>query len=71
VVTDVEKFIAASLGELAWRLKHPESLYRDSVPVILAKLAEVGVELELENVAAERETNSAPGRGSPEKPNPL
>jgi len=47
VVTDVEKFIAACLRDLDWRLKHPKAYAAPPLPEILSKLAEVGVEVEL------------------------
>lgn len=48
VVTDVDKFIAACLRDLDWRLKHPKGYARAPLPEILSKLAEVGLELELD-----------------------
>jgi hypothetical protein len=48
IVTDVDKFIAAYLQDLDWRLKNPKGYAAAPLPEILSKLAEVGLELELE-----------------------
>jgi len=48
IVTDVGKFIAAYLADLDYRLRHPDTYACASLPEILAKLAEVGVELATE-----------------------
>lgn len=53
VVTDVKKFIAAYLRSLDWRLKHPKGYAAAPLPEILAKLAEVGLELEVVEAAPE------------------
>jgi len=55
IVTDVDKFIGAYLRDLAWRLAHPNTYACASLPEILAKLAEVGVELEIEQAEVPRE----------------
>jgi len=47
IVTDVEKFIRAYLRDMDCRLSHPENYTCESLPMILAKLAEVGLELEV------------------------
>jgi hypothetical protein len=52
VVTDVEKFIASYLRDLDWRLKHPRGHAAAPLPEILSKLAEVGLELQLESEIA-------------------
>lgn len=48
IVTDVDKFIRAYLRDLAQRLQHPGTHACASLPEILAKLAEVGLELALD-----------------------
>jgi hypothetical protein len=48
IVTDVDKFIQAYLMDLGHRLQYPETHACASLPEILAKLAEVGLELALE-----------------------
>jgi len=55
IVTDVDKFIRAYLRDLGWRLEHPKGHVCAPLPEILAKLAEVGVELELEPAEVLRE----------------
>jgi hypothetical protein len=63
VVTDVKKFIRSYLQDLGFRLKHPHTRACASLNEILAKLAEVGVELALDQpLAPERElTDEAEG----------
>jgi len=48
LVAHPDQFIAACFRDLDWRLKHPKSYAAPPIPQILAKLAEVGVEVELE-----------------------
>jgi hypothetical protein len=48
VVVDVSKFICSCLRDLELRLQHPKSHACASLSEILAKLAEVGVELALD-----------------------
>jgi len=48
IVTDVDKFIRAYLRDLGQRLQHPGTHACASLPEILAKLAEVGLELALD-----------------------
>jgi len=48
IVTDVDKFIRAYLCDLKFRLEHPDAYACASLREILAKLAEVGLELALE-----------------------
>ena len=48
IVTDVNKFIRAYLRDLEWRLAHPKTYACAPLPEILAKLAEVGVELDID-----------------------
>jgi hypothetical protein len=48
IVTDVGKFISAHLADLDYRLCHPDTYACASLPEILSKLAEVGLELALE-----------------------
>jgi hypothetical protein len=57
IVTDVDKFICAYLRDLRFRLEHPEAYACAPLPEILAKLAEVGLELALE-------TPDVPTKGS-------
>jgi len=57
IVTDVDKFILAYLRDLGHRLQHPKTHACASLSEILAKLAEVGVELLLDGrPAAESNT---------------
>ena len=64
IVTDVSKFIRANLRDLEWRLRNPKTYACASLPEILAKLSEIGVELALEtpaeNLANERESGDQP-----------
>lgn len=48
IVTDVDKFIRAYLRDLAHRIQRPGTHACAPLPEILAKLAEVGLELTLE-----------------------
>ncbi|HEV2491482.1 MAG TPA: hypothetical protein VG204_00255 [Terriglobia bacterium] len=48
IVTDVDKFIQAYLRDLGHRLQHPATHSCAPLPEILAKLAEVGLELTLD-----------------------
>lgn len=48
IVTDVDAFIRAYLMDLGHRLQHPRTHACAPLPEILAKLAEVGVELAIE-----------------------
>jgi len=48
IVTDVDKFMRAHLRDLHFRLEHPNAHASAPLPEILAKLAEVGLELALE-----------------------
>jgi hypothetical protein len=48
IVTDVDKFIRAYVSDLEYRLLRPEAHACAPLPEILAKLAEVGLELALE-----------------------
>jgi hypothetical protein len=48
IVTDVDKFIQAYITDLSHRLEHPETHGCAPLPEILARLAEVGLELILE-----------------------
>ena len=48
IVTDVDKFIRAYLQDLGWRLANPKTYACAPLYEILAKLAEVGVELALD-----------------------
>ena len=48
IVIDVRKFIFAYLADLNYRLRHPDTHGCPPLSDILAKLAEVGVELSLE-----------------------
>jgi hypothetical protein len=48
IVTDVDKFIRAYLRDLGQRLQHPGTHACAPLPEILAKLAEVGLELALD-----------------------
>jgi len=48
IVTDVDKFIRSYLRDLGFRLEHPKAYACAPLPEILAKLAEVGVELEID-----------------------
>lgn len=48
IVTDVGKFIHAYLRDLQFRLEHPRGQVCAPLSDILAKLAEVGVELEID-----------------------
>ncbi len=48
IVADVDKFISAYLRDLRFRLEHPKAYACAQLPDILAKLAEVGLELRLE-----------------------
>lgn len=63
VVTDVEKFIRASLRDLEWRLSHPQGYAAHPLYEILQRLAEVGVELELVEPTLSGKT-ADPGLGS-------
>jgi len=58
IVTDVGKFIRAYLEDLEWRLAHPNTYACASLPEILAKLAEVGVELKIEQAQVPREPHA-------------
>jgi hypothetical protein len=55
VVTDVNKFIGSYLRDLEFRLEHPKAHACASLNEILAKLAEVGVELALDPPIASEE----------------
>jgi hypothetical protein len=48
VVTNAGKFFRAYLGDLRWRLEHPEGYAAQPLPDILAKLAEAGLELKID-----------------------
>lgn len=48
IVTDVDKFICAYLRDLRFRLEHPKAYACAPLYEILAKLAEVGLELEID-----------------------
>ena len=48
IATDVDKFIRSYLRDLQFRLEHPEAYACAPLPEILAKLADVGVELALD-----------------------
>jgi len=48
IVTNVDKFIRSYLRDLRFRLEHPEAYACTPMCEILAKLAEVGVELALD-----------------------
>ena len=61
VVTDVGKFIQAYLQDLGWRLAHPQTYACAPLLEILAKLAEVGVELEIEPAASAGTARCKPG----------
>lgn len=48
IVTDVDMFIRAYLADLQHRLQHPKTYACATLPEIIAKLAEVGLELTIE-----------------------
>jgi hypothetical protein len=48
IVNDVDKFIRSCLRDLQFRLEHPKAYACAPLHEILAKLAEVGVELEID-----------------------
>jgi hypothetical protein len=48
IVNDVDRFILAYLGDLRWRLAHPNTHACAPLREILTKLAEVGVELAID-----------------------
>jgi hypothetical protein len=62
IVTDMDKFIRAYVRDLGQRLQYPGTHACASLPEILAKLAEVGLELALDG----RQTDSAGAKGEPE-----
>jgi hypothetical protein len=51
VVTNVGKFIRACLGDLESRLENPDQYSAPPLPEILSKLADVGLELKIEDAA--------------------
>jgi hypothetical protein len=64
VVTDINKFIRSYLRDLEFRLEHPQARACASLNEILAKLAEVGVELALDPpLDPERERTGEAGGG--------
>jgi hypothetical protein len=72
IVTNVEKFIEAYLRDLSHRLKHPGTHACAPVSEILAKLAEVGLELEIlspsEMARSERQPGTIGGQVNQQRP---